>query len=43
MQISAPNIDRITLGTWGDYYGYSVRPSERGKGYIKKKFTGRYK
>ena len=28
MQISAPNIDRITLGTWGDHYGYSVRPYE---------------
>ena len=25
-----------TLGTWGGHSGYSVRPSERGKGYAKK-------
>lgn len=27
------HIDHPILGTWGGHTGYSVRPSERGKGY----------
>lgn len=27
------HIDHPILGTWGGHIGYSVRPSERGKGY----------
>lgn len=29
------HIDHPILGTWGGHCGYSVRPSERGKGYAK--------
>ncbi len=29
------HIDHAILGTWGGHCGYSVRPSERGKGYAK--------
>lgn len=29
------HINHPILGTWGGYCGYSVRPSERGKGYAK--------
>lgn len=29
------HIDHPILGTWGGHMGYSVRPSERGKGYAK--------
>ncbi len=29
------HIDHPVLGTWGGHCGYSVRPSERGKGYAK--------
>lgn len=29
------HIDHPTLGLWGGHIGYSVRPSERGKGYAK--------
>ena len=29
------HIDHPILGTWGGHCGYSVRPSERGKGYGK--------
>lgn len=29
------HIDHPILGTWGGHIGYSVRPSERGKGYAK--------
>ena len=29
------HIDHPILGTWGGHTGYSVRPSERGKGYAK--------
>ena len=30
------HINHPILGTWGGHCGYSVRPSERGKGYAKK-------
>ena len=29
------HINHPILGTWGGHCGYSVRPSERGKGYAK--------
>ena len=29
------HIDHPILGTWGGHMGYTVRPSERGKGYAK--------
>lgn len=29
------HINHPVLGTWGGHCGYSVRPSERGKGYAK--------
>ncbi len=29
------HINHLILGTWGGHCGYSVRPSERGKGYAK--------
>lgn len=29
------HIDHPVLGTWGGHCGYSVRPSQRGKGYAK--------
>lgn len=29
------HINNPILGTWGGHCGYSVRPSERGKGYAK--------